>query len=272
MQLPPLVLIHGYPFDHTMWKSVVSALGNRTKVLAPDLPGFGDDPAENAEPSIDLMADDIAKLLDFHQIPHAVVAGMSMGGYVALAFAQRHKHRLTGLGLVSTQPFADSPETQQARRAMIEKVRHAGTNPALEAVLPKMFSEKNNDNADLKRFAIQGAANAGVEGISWALEAMARRPDRTSVLRQLRAPAVVVHGTEDKIVSTEKAREMSRLIPDSQYVEVPAGHASPMEAPQGVADALLGLLQRSSEFRPVEPRKHIEGDPGIIIAPTERGL
>src|SRR5690606_3168111 len=109
---------------------------------APDLPGFGDDPAENAEPSIDLMADDIAKLLDLHQIPYAVIAGMSMGGYVALAFAERHKQRLAGLGLVSTHPFADTPETQQGRRAMIEKVRHAGTTPALEAVLPKMFSEK----------------------------------------------------------------------------------------------------------------------------------
>lgn len=273
MTLPPLILIHGYPFDHTMWKFVITALGNKTKVLAPDLPGFGDNPAENAEPSLDLMADDVAELFEFHNITHAVVAGMSMGGYVALAFAERHKHRLAGLGLISTQAFADSPEAQQARRAMIEKVRRAGTSPALDAVMPKLFSETNRDNAELKQFPISGSQNAGAAGICWALEAMARRPDRTSVLRALEVPASVIHGSDDKLVPCERAREMSRLIPDSQYVSVPAGHASPLEAPQEVANALLGLLQRSADFRPPEIRKHnIEGDPGIVIAPTERGL
>src|SRR4051812_4216194 len=102
MPLPPLILIHGYPFDHTMWKSVIAALGNITKVIAPDLPGFGDNPAEVTEPSLEVMADDIADLFEFHHITHAVVAGMSMGGYVALAFAERHKERLAGLGLIST--------------------------------------------------------------------------------------------------------------------------------------------------------------------------
>jgi len=273
MTLPPLILIHGYPFDHTMWKFVVTALGNKTKVLAPDLPGFGDNPAENAEPSLDLMADDVAKLFEFHNIPHAVVAGMSMGGYVALAFAERHKQLLAGLGLISTQSLADTPETQQARRTMIEKVRHAGTEPALDAVMPKLFLESNRDNSELKQFPIDGARNAGTEGICWALEAMARRPDRTSVLRQLQVPASVVHGSDDKLVPSEKAREMSRLIPDSQYVEVPAGHASPLEAPQEVANALLGLLQRSANFHPPETHKRpADGEPGIIIAPTDRGL
>lgn len=270
--MPPLILIHGYPFDHTMWKFVIAALGNKTRVLAPDLPGFGDNPAENAEPSLDLMADDVAKLLELHKIDRAVIAGMSMGGYVALAFAERHPNRLAGLGLVSTQSASDTPEAQQARRTMIEKVRDAGVSPAVEAVLPKLFSEANRNSGELKQFAIQGADNAGVEGICWALEAMARRPDRGAVLRALKAPAVVIHGADDAIVSTERARQMSRLIPDSQYIEVSAGHASPLEAPQEVANALLGLLQRSENFRPPETSKGLPGEPGIIISPTEHGL
>lgn len=272
MLLPPLILIHGYPFDHSMWKSVIVALGNKTKVIAPDLPGFGDNPTESAEPSIELMADDIAELFEFHRIDRAVVAGMSMGGYVALAFAERHKKYLAGLALISTQANADSPETQQARRVMIEKVRHQGTSPAAEAILPKLFSESNQNNPEMKRFPLEGANNAGVEGICWALEAMARRPDRTALLRTLSVPAAVIHGIDDKIIPAERARQMSELIPDSKYFEFPAGHASPLEAPNAVADALLDLLQRSANFHPSKSRKHLLDEPGIIIAPTEHGL
>ena len=272
MTLPPLILIHGYPFDHTMWNAVVAALENKTKVITPDLPGFGDNPAQNAEPSIDLMADDIAELFELENLDRAVVAGMSMGGYVALAFADRHKRLLAGLGLISTQANADTPEIQQSRRAMIEKVRREGTEPAVEAVLPKLFSNANQDNSAMKQFPIDGAQNAGVEGICWALEAMARRSDRTDILRHLQIPAAVIHGAEDKIVPAERARQMSQLIPDSKYVELAGGHATPLEAPNEVANALLDLLQRSAGFRPSDLRNHSPTEPGIIIAPTERGL
>jgi len=272
MALPPLILIHGYPFDHTMWKSVIIALGNKTKIIAPDLPGFGDNPVENAEPSLDLMADDIAELFELHHIDRAVVAGMSMGGYVALAFAERHKERVAGLALISTQSISDTPETQQIRRSLIEKVRHNGVNSAVDALLPKLFGAANQNSAELKRFPLQGAQNAGVEGICWALEAMARRPDRTDILRKLQIPATVIHGAEDKIVPIELARQMAQLIRDSKYVEFPGGHASPLEAPEAVADALFELLQRSANFQPSAFPQLRRGEPGIIIAPNERGL
>lgn len=255
-----------------MWKSVIVALEAKTKVIAPDLPGFGDNPVANTEPSIDAMADDVAGLFELHRISRAVVAGMSMGGYVALAFAERHKDRLAGLGLISTQSGADTPEIQKARREMIETVRHQGVAPATEALLPKLFGAQNENVAEMKRFPIEGAQNAGVDGICWALEAMARRPDRTHLLRQLKVPAAVIHGAEDKIVPAERARQMAQLIPDAKYVEFPGGHASPLEAPKAVADALLELLQRSANFQSSVSNKHSRDEPGIIIAPNERGL
>jgi 3-oxoadipate enol-lactonase len=269
MLLPPLILIHGYPFDHTMWKDVIIALDHKTKVMTPDLPGFGDNPARNDEPSIDLLADDVAELFDFHHLTHAVIAGMSMGGYVALSLAERHRNRVAGLGLISTQAIADTPEIRQVRRNLIGKVQHEGTKSALEALLPKMFSAANQNNSDLSRFVIEGAEQAGTEGICWALEAMARRRDRTEFLPTLKIPTAVIHGTEDKIVSPERARQMSQMIPDSKYVELPdVGHASPLEAPNAVANALLDLLQSSANFRP----EHGGRLPGITISPTERGL
>lgn len=275
MPLPHLILIHGYPFDHTMWKYVVEMLGNKIPVIAPDLPGFGDNPVENAEPSIDLMADSVAKLLDLHNVRRAVVAGMSMGGYVALAFAQRHEDRMAGLGLISTQPAADSAETKQARKALIEKVRREGTKPAVDALLPKLFSDAHQTNPELAAFAIQGAEKAGVDGICWALQAMANRPDRTALLSKLQVPALVLHGSDDKIIPVARARQMAEMIPEANYVEAPdCGHATPLEAPRIVADALIDLLMRSEKAGHHSPKRdeHAAGLPGVTWAPSDRGL
>ncbi len=276
MSLPALILIHGYTFDHTMWDFVVAELGKHTKVITPDLPGFGDNPVEINEPSIDRMADDVAGLFEFHHLSHAVVAGMSMGGYVALSFAERHKAQIAGLGLISTQAHADTPEARDGRRALIEKIRSNGIQPAIDALLPKLFTEKKGGNPDLAKFATEGAKRAGVGGLSWALQAMATRPDRNSMLRTLHVPAVVIHGAEDRIIPADRARQMSESIPNSNYVEIPGvGHASPLEAPKAVADALLDLLKRSSDFlasHPRPPHEHPPDRPGVIWAPSERGL
>ena len=176
---PAVVLIHGYPFNRSLWGEQVSALADHYRVVTPDLRGHGESDGASGASTMKLMAEDVVALMDELQIDRAVIGGLSMGGYVALAFAERHKNRLAGLGLISTQPFADTDEARQARRAMIEKVKHSGTTPAVEAILPKLFSEANQGKAELKQFPIEGAQNAGVEGICWALEAMARRPDRT---------------------------------------------------------------------------------------------
>src|SRR5687767_3024445 len=135
--MPPLVLLHGYPFDHTMWDGVTAMLTGKTRILAPDLRGFGGQPVGKEEPSLDVMADDIATLLDKGGIDGAIVAGMSMGGYVALAFAQLHSDRLAGLALINTQAVADSDETRSARRAMIDKVRSEGSGSAARATVEK---------------------------------------------------------------------------------------------------------------------------------------
>lgn len=274
MPLPPLILIHGYPFDHSMWKFVVAELKDQTKIFTPDLPGFGDNPTANADPSIDLMADAVDKLFELHRFKRAVVAGMSMGGYVALSLAARHKDRLAGLGLISTQAVADTPEAQQARRTLIEKIQHEGTKPA-EALLPKLFGAASSKNKEFEHFAIEGAKNAGVEGITWALEAMARRVDQSEMLRRLTVPTLVFHGADDQIIPAERARKLADMIPNGKYVEVPGvGHGTPLESPKQLADALLELLRRAHTFENKPPIRdeHARNLPSVIWSPTDRGL
>ena len=233
-----------------MWDKVVPGLPRDIKVVAPDLRGFGQTPVGAEEPSLDLMADDIAKLLDLEKIPQAVLGGFSMGGYVTLSFAERYQDRLAGLALINSQTLADTDEVRAGRRATIQKVRQEGPRAATDAAMPRLFAAANVNNPDLIRYPLAGANKAGVAGITWALEAMARRPDRTAVLQRLTVPLLILHTTEDKFIPVERARNLAKQMPEALYVEVAgAGHCSPLEAPQEVAKALVELLKRVEHKR-----------------------
>ena len=242
----PLLLIHGYPFSHTMWFSTIAALGSAARVFAPDLPGFGKNPVRRkSKASLEQAADFCAELLDEARKESAVVAGMSMGGYVALAFAQKYPGRTRGLGLISTQAAADTPEAREGRLAMIKRIRAGGPNVASEAILPKMFSDVRGKNPTLRDYPVEGALAAGVDGLCWAQEAMAARPDRTALVQSVDIPVLVAHGSEDKIVSMSKARELAETLRKPILVELRGvGHASPLEAPDQIAAALARLMAR----------------------------
>ena len=251
-ELLPLVLIHGYPLDHTMWFGVIASLGAGVRTIAPDLRGFGkSETALEGEPAIEAYARDILRQLEESNIPRAVIAGMSMGGYVALALAEMAREKIAGLALVNSQCFADTEEARKARRELIQKVREGGPSVAAQAAIPKMFAAARTSDPDFQRFVISGAEAAGVDGIAWALEAMARRPDRSHILTDAFYPTVVLHSDEDQFIPVEKARKMAELNPQTHFVSVKkAGHAAAIEAPDEVADKLrkfLELCSKSSE-------------------------
>ena len=250
----PLILIHGFPFDHTMWFSTIASLGSKAKVLAPDLPGFGKSPLLGEEtPSMEAYAQFLLRQLDENNYEKATIAGMSMGGYVALAFAERYPERMCGLGLISSQAAADSEEARHGRKEMIKNIKAKGTSAVTETIIPKMFSEVARANIELTKYPQQGAENAGREGLIWAVQAMAVRRDRINVLAELRCPVLIAHGTEDKIVPIAKVRAMIDVCHKPIFVEIPgAGHASPLEAPDQVAYGLGRLVQSCKEFAGLE--------------------
>ena len=114
----PIVFLHGFPHSRALWAPQINALVDRARCIAPDLRGFGESTA--APPfTMDQYADDVAALLDALHIERAVICGLSMGGYVALAFWRRHRARVRGLVLMDTRAGADSPETRIKRNDMI---------------------------------------------------------------------------------------------------------------------------------------------------------
>ncbi len=230
----PLVLIHGYPLDHSIWDEVASSLEGEFDLIVPDLRGFGESDVMEADDSIIDYATDIAGLLTRLKIKKAYLVGHSMGGYVALAFAREFPDRLSGLGMVSTQTLADTPERRQSRLATANQVLKEGIGIVAESMTLKISAEKR----------IQDLVNALILrqrplGIFSALNAMAERSDSTELFATFKFPAVIVHGDSDALIPAERGREMKAALPSAHYVELPgAGHLPMMEAPQAVADAL----------------------------------
>ncbi len=236
----PLLLVHGFPLDHSSWEPLVPHLSARADVLRPDLRGFGQSGpgAQGAVYGVADLAADLAGLLDALKIEKAVVVGHSMGGYVAMAFARAYPQRVAGLGLVSTQALPDAPERKAGRYATAEQVAAQGVQVVAESMAPKLTA--NPDQVQAIRELILRQPAAGVIG---ALKAMAERPDSSDLLRSLKIPVAIVVGQADALIPPDRSREMKSMLPQAVLTELPgAGHSPMLEAPAETGEALDGLL------------------------------
>ena len=253
----PLVVLHGFPVDHRMWLDVTDLLPGERTVIAPDLPGFGTSPsgpdvaaalgADPAVPSIDVMGDGVAASLRAAGVERAVVAGLSMGGYVALSMIERHPDLVAGLGLLDTKATADDDEARARRLEIAGRVRAEQRVEAVYGMRTSVLGATNRvARPDLVERVFAWIADQGPSAVAWAQEAMAARPDRTALLADFRGPSVVVVGEEDELSPLDVARGMSYRLTDSDLVIVPrAGHMTSIESPQPVASALSRLLRRA---------------------------
>ncbi|MCX6038243.1 MAG: alpha/beta fold hydrolase [Chloroflexi bacterium] len=191
----PLVLIHGYPLDHTIWNPVVPLLEAGFDLILPDLRGFGQSGAVRTRYLLTDMAADLAALLDFLKIKTAVIAGHSMGGYVALAFARCYPSRLRGLGLVASQAIADPPDRKAVRYQMADRVEANGVGEVAES-MPALLTADADLQAALKQLILRQPP----EGVAGALRAMADRPDSTDILPTFDFQVAIIHGLADKII------------------------------------------------------------------------
>lgn len=244
---PAVVLLHAFPLRAAMWEPQISALSARTRVVAPDLSGFGDSavPEDPAAYSVDTWADEVAGLLDHLGLDRVVLSGLSMGGYVAFAFLRRHRSRLAGLVLADTRAGPDAPEVTERRTRQQRQVADTGTAELIETLLDGLLSEHTRTHRPDVVAASRRLMDNPPSGIVGALEAMKRRPDSTGELASIEVPALVVAGEEDRPSPPEVAREMAEAIPRSTLAILPrAGHLSNLEAPAEFNRALEDLLDR----------------------------
>ena len=180
----PVILMHGYPLNHTIWMPVVERLQAHARVITPDLRGHGKSPVTDGEYSMRLMAEDIHALMNRLDIPKAVLVGHSMAGYVSLAFARAYPGRLAGLAMVASQAEADSPEKRQGRYITAEEVGRKGVRQVAKSMLPKLTPRKEL-TADLMEIMLKTPK----KGVIGTLKGMAERPDALEWLAEIEVPA-----------------------------------------------------------------------------------
>jgi 3-oxoadipate enol-lactonase len=230
----PLVLIHGYPLDHTTWNEIVPLLENDFDLILPDLRGLGGSDAVESVYTMADVASDMAGLLDHLKIESAFIAGHSMGGYVSLAFAGAYPERVRGLGMISSQMLADAPDRKEGRYKSAAEVAEKGVGVVADALTPMLTAE-----ARIQSFVRELMRKQKAGGVIGSLKAMAERPDSSGIFAKFNFPVLIVHGDADALIPVERGREMKAALPSAYYVELPGlGHMPMMENPQAVADAL----------------------------------
>jgi len=239
----PVVLLHGFPMDHTIWRAQQAALSDRYRIITPDLRGHGASPAPDGDYTMDLLAGDVLALLDRLGIRRAVWAGHSMGGYVVMAALRLAPDRVAGAGFVATHHLADTDERRIMRRETAELALKNGSADVAFSMMGQIFAPSVDGTSPLAQSIYEVMVATPPPGVAGALRGMALRPDSTETLRALRVPALVIAGAEDKIVDLSVAREMAGLIPHASLVVIEhAGHMPMVEQPDQTTEALATWL------------------------------
>jgi pimeloyl-ACP methyl ester carboxylesterase len=246
----PLVLLHAFPLSSAMWLAQREGLAARFRVITPDLRGFGGSVLGADEPSIDLMADDVARLFRRLGLGRAVVGGLSMGGYVAMALCRRHPDLILGVVLADTQATADPEPVRQVRLRQAETLERDGEVGVLVGeVLPHLVGPTTFRQRALVYGRVRGLVQATpAHAAAWAQRAMAARGDALETLRELKVPALVMVGAEDTLATEQDARAMAEAMPNAELMVVPrAGHLCAVEQPdlfnQAVAEFAAALAR-----------------------------
>jgi pimeloyl-ACP methyl ester carboxylesterase len=237
----PVILLHGYPFNRTLWDSQVAALKDTFRVITPDLRGFGESETSAEPVTMTRMAQDIARLMDALDIQRPTIGGLSMGGYVVLAFYKQFPERVGALVLADTRPHPDTEEGKQLRARQREQILRDGMAETAHSMLPKLLTpETISTRPDLvKRIQdmIMGTKPAGAAA---ALVAMAGREDQTELLAKITVPTLIVVGREDPITSVQDSQLMHERIAHSRLVILEdAAHVSNLEQ----VDSFNGVLK-----------------------------
>jgi pimeloyl-ACP methyl ester carboxylesterase len=243
----PLLLVHGWPHDHTMWSGQLGGLTPYARVIAPDLRGAGGSSVRGPY-TIDRYADDLVAFLDALGIAQAVMCGLSMGGYSAFSMLRRHRERIRGLVLADTRATADTDETRANRAALIDLIEREGMGALAERQLqPSLARSTLERRPEVVEWVRRMMVAVSPEGAIGALRAMAERPDSTPLLGSIDVPTLVVGGAEDAVTTPTVLRAMAAAIPGCR-IEIleHGGHLCPLERPAAfnhvVREYLGGLL------------------------------
>ncbi|MDB5085644.1 MAG: alpha/beta hydrolase [Bacilli bacterium] len=237
-----VVLLHGFCGSSSYWDSVLPLLPDSHRFIIPDLRGHGDSDAPAGTYSMEVMAKDIAELLQQLRIEKTILLGHSLGGYITLAFAELYPERLNGFGLIHSAAFPDDDKGKQGRLNSMKTIRDNGLNVFIDGLIPKLFAPQHVETmpaAVLTAKEIGYATDPG--GAVSTLEGMRTRPARNEVIQNANVQVLIVAGENDQIIPRERVfYDKGDHI--TQHLIAEAGHMSMMEDPQRLAEIMLAFI------------------------------
>jgi 3-oxoadipate enol-lactonase len=242
----PVVLLHGYPFDNSMWSGQIEALAAAGfRAIAPDLRGLGETKSSSEVATMDDMARDTAALFDHLGVEQAVICGLSMGGYVAFEFMHLFPTRVLGLVLAGTRAPADNEQEKAGREQQVQTMLRAGMVPIGIATLPKLLASRTLvEKPDVVKRVRGMITRSDPKGAAAAQRGMAARRDYSEDLPKIEVPTLIIAGREDSIRPIADAEFMHRGIRDSRLEIIEdAAHMTNMEQPEAFNHAVIDFIR-----------------------------
>ncbi|OYZ01218.1 MAG: alpha/beta hydrolase [Sphingobacteriia bacterium 28-36-52] len=240
----PIICLHGFPFDKTMWKGQLDFLESKNRIIACDIRGFGKSTDETSYLSIDLFSEDLIAFMDALNIDKAIICGLSMGGFIALNALKRFPDRFEALILCDTQCIADSLEVHEKRYEIIDEINTNGVANFNEGFIKSVFHKDSIKNKKELVEKLRGVVFANSENIiKKGLVALAERSETCSTLNEIAIPTLIICGSEDDVTPLVQSESMLSTIKDSiLHVIHNAGHVSNLEQPQEFNEQLLNFI------------------------------
>ena len=229
----PIVFLHGFPFDKTMWQAQINYFQTTHRVIACDIRGFGKSIDEESHLSMDLFTDDLILLIDMLDLDKVIICGLSMGGYIALNAMKRFPSRFEALILCDTQCTADTNDVKTKRYKTIKDINEYGTTHFNEGFIKNVFHEDTIINkpevvAQLRSVVFSNSQHI----VSQGLTALAERSETCSILDEITIPTLIICGREDVVTPVDEAKYLNTHIKGSVlHIISNAGHVSNLEKP-----------------------------------------
>jgi 3-oxoadipate enol-lactonase len=246
----PVIFLHGYPFDKTMWEGQIKALKSTNRLIACDIRGFGKSADEESLLSIDLFGDDLITFMDKLDLNKVIICGLSMGGFIALNAYGRFPDRFEALILCDTQCIADTPEVRRKRYQVMEEIAVDGVKNFNEGFIESVFHEDSlADKVDLVEKLRSVVFSNSQHIIIMGLTALAERSETCSILSEIVIPTLIICGREDEVTPLSQSQFMNANIEGSVlHVIDNAGHVSNLEQPDAFNSILLDFLSALSSL------------------------
>lgn len=242
------VLLHAFPLGANQWEPQMRSIPAGWRLITPDLRGFGGSTELDSLSALSMtdFADDVVDLLEELKVSRAVIGGLSMGGYAALALYQGAPQFFEGLVLADTRATADTPEGRANRRNMLALVDREGPSGVAREMMPKLLGKTTRElNPAIEAQARRLIKQQSPVAIRGAIHRMMHRPDSMALLPQIAVPTLVIVGEEDELTPPDDSKRMAEAVPGATLVTIPhAGHLSNLEQPAAFNEALNAFLTK----------------------------